>query len=121
MKDGSIRSGAQYALVRLQRAPGDPATVVLAFLFLLRRPSPTSPPRLSLATPCRPPTLSSNPEQFSPYLFFGCELKKHFNGTLFRFPLRTATAARDSEISHASYSPDSVKKLLAQFKEQANR
>lgn len=61
------------------------------------------------------------PEQFSPYQFFGCELKSHFNGTLFRFPLRTAAAARDSEISHTSYSPDSVMNLLNQFKDQANR
>ncbi|CAN0518370.1 unnamed protein product [Scytosiphon promiscuus] len=59
--------------------------------------------------------------QFAPYLFFGCELKKRFDGTLFRFPLRTATVAHDSEISHASYSPESVMKLLDQFKEQANR
>lgn len=59
--------------------------------------------------------------QFSPYLFFGCELKNRFDGTLFRFPLRTAAAARLSEISHASYSPDSVMDLLNQFKEAANR
>lgn len=84
------------------------------------RPSSRDCCLLFSATPSlRPP--EPNREQFSPYLFFGCELKKHFNGTLFRFPLRTATAARDSEISHASYSPDSVKKLLKQFKEQANR
>ncbi|CAN0322269.1 unnamed protein product, partial [Ectocarpus sp. 12 AP-2014] len=65
--------------------------------------------------------LDQFPDQFSPYLFFGCELKKHFKGTLFRFPLRTATVARDSEISHASYSPESVMNLLNQFKEQASR
>jgi len=29
--------------------------------------------------------------------------------------------ARDSDISHASYSPASVMNLLNQFKEQANR
>lgn len=67
------------------------------------------------------PPKKKTEKQFAPYLFFGCELKKHFNGTLFRFPLRTATVARDSEISHASYSPESVMNLLDQFKEQANR
>lgn len=59
--------------------------------------------------------------QFSPYLFFGCSLKSQFNGTLFRFPLRMAAAARDSEISQASYSAESVMELLNQFKEAATR
>ncbi|CAM9133150.1 unnamed protein product, partial [Laminaria digitata] len=65
--------------------------------------------------------LEQFPDQFSPYLFFGCELKNRFDGTLFRFPLRTAAAARASEISHASYSAESVMDLLNQFKEAANR
>ncbi|CAM9456987.1 unnamed protein product, partial [Sphacelaria rigidula] len=74
-------------------------------------PLPTHP-----VTPC-----SSAPAQFEPYLFFGCDLKSRFNGTLFRFPLRMAAAARDSEISQASYSAKSVVELLDQFKEAANR
>ena len=81
-------------------------------------PLPPSRPRLFL----RPLPFPFLPAvQFSPYLFFGCELKNRFDGTLFRFPLRTAAAARLSEISHASYSPESVMELLNQFKEAANR
>ncbi len=79
-------------------------------------------PPFDSAVPARLNTTKKKKKiQFSPYLFFGCELKKHFNGTLFRFPLRTAAVARDSDISHASYSPTSVMNLLNQFKEQANR
>jgi sacsin len=43
--------------------------------------------------------ISQFPDQFEPYSFFGCTLQERFNGTLFRFPLRTADLARESEIS----------------------
>ncbi|KAG5176706.1 hypothetical protein JKP88DRAFT_265343 [Tribonema minus] len=60
-------------------------------------------------------------DQFSPYLHFGCDFKKRFPGTLFRFPLRTKAVARDSEISHTCYGPHEVKELLDGFKETAHR
>ncbi|CAM9839484.1 unnamed protein product, partial [Choristocarpus tenellus] len=64
--------------------------------------------------------LAQFPDQFSPYVFFGCDLKSRFEGTLFRFPLRSPVIARDSEISQASYTPAAVMELLGQFKEAAN-
>ena len=32
--------------------------------------------------------LGQFPESFLPYTHFGCTLRRHFEGTLFRFPLR---------------------------------
>jgi hypothetical protein len=43
-------------------------------------------------------------DQFAPFSFFGCDLKTKYSGTLFRFPLRTPSQARHSEISGRSYS-----------------
>ena len=34
--------------------------------------------------------LAQFPDQFKPYLMLGCDLKKEYEGTLFRFPLRSA-------------------------------
>ncbi|CAM9585905.1 unnamed protein product, partial [Chrysoparadoxa australica] len=47
--------------------------------------------------------LEQFPDQFEPFLLCGCDLKTRFEGTLFRFPLRSPALARESEISHASY------------------
>lgn len=47
--------------------------------------------------------LSTFPDQFEPYRFFGCTLQERFNGTLFRFPLRTADLKLESEISKSEY------------------
>ena len=41
------------------------------------------------------------PDQFEPLCFFGCDLRGRFDGTLFRFPLRTKALAAESEISKA--------------------
>jgi len=43
------------------------------------------------------------PDQFNPLCFFGNDLNRYFDGTLFRFPLRTKTLAQQSEISKAYY------------------
>lgn len=37
--------------------------------------------------------------QFDPYKAFGCDMRSHFDGTLFRFPLRSEALAADSRIS----------------------
>lgn len=39
------------------------------------------------------------PEQCTPYQAFGCTMKEHFRGTLFRLPLRTADMAVKSRLS----------------------
>lgn len=61
------------------------------------------------------------PDQFSPFLFFGCSLASHFEGTLFRFPLRSAAAAARSEIKPEAYSLTALKQLIEAFREGAPR
>ncbi|KAG4170211.1 hypothetical protein ERO13_A12G134051v2 [Gossypium hirsutum] len=36
--------------------------------------------------------LEQFPDQFSPFLYFGCDLQQFFPGTLFRFPLRSSSS-----------------------------
>jgi len=62
------------------------------------------------------------PDQFNPLCFFGCDLNEYFDGTLFRFPLRTKALAQQSEISKAYYDdPSSVYELIASFRRTAER
>ena len=46
---------------------------------------------------------------------------KMFEGTLFRFPLRTERQAQMSEIKKLYYSKDEMKKLIRKFSNEANR
>ena len=55
------------------------------------------------------------PDQFAAYKLFGCDFENHFDGTLFRFPLRSATTAPLSEIKNEPYSEESLDALLASF------
>lgn len=57
------------------------------------------------------------PDQFSPFLHFGCDLRHPFPGTLFRFPLRSAAVACRSLIKKEGYSPEDVFSLLSSFSE----
>ncbi|KDP43312.1 hypothetical protein JCGZ_24233 [Jatropha curcas] len=59
--------------------------------------------------------LEQFPDQFSPFLHFGCDLQHPFPGTLFRFPLRSAAIALRSQIKKEGYAPDDVMSLLASF------
>lgn len=59
--------------------------------------------------------LEQFPDQFSPYLHFGCDLQNHFPGTLFRFPLRTSNVAASSQIKKEGYRPESVVSLFSSF------
>ncbi|XP_031495485.1 uncharacterized protein LOC116261037 isoform X2 [Nymphaea colorata] len=61
--------------------------------------------------------LEQFPDQFSPFLHFGCDLKHPFPGTLFRFPLRNKNAASRSHIKKESYSPEDVCSLFSSFTE----
>jgi hypothetical protein len=62
---------------------------------------------------------STFPDQFIPFEFFGCDFNTPYNGTIFRFPLRTAALARRSEISKRSYSiedlEDNIEQLVGQL------
>jgi sacsin len=67
-------------------------------------------------------TLRQNfPDQCAPLCFFGCTMSESFNGTLFRFPLRTDATAARSEIKQEPYSPAAAMSLLASFREGATR
>jgi sacsin len=55
------------------------------------------------------------PDQFAPFMHFGCDLQQSFPGTLFRFPLRNETAAHRSQIKKETYTPDDVASLFSSF------
>jgi sacsin len=59
--------------------------------------------------------LTQHTDQFSPFAAFGCDMRSHFEGTTFRFPLRTAEQAATSRLSKASYTPAGVRELLEAF------
>ncbi|KAF3621208.1 Binding protein, putative isoform 2 [Capsicum annuum] len=61
--------------------------------------------------------LEQFPDQFSPFLHFGCDLQHSFPGTLFRFPLRSANVASRSQIKKEGYTPDDVLALFRSFSE----
>ena len=63
--------------------------------------------------------LDSYPDQFAPFLAFGCDMRTHFRGTLFRFPLRTAAQAASSRLSGHAYAPEELEQLLASMYEDA--
>ena len=62
--------------------------------------------------------LGQHGDQFSPFAAFGCDMRSHFDGTMFRFPLRTAEQAAVSRLSKASYTSESVRGLLRAFAEE---
>lgn len=61
--------------------------------------------------------LEQFPDQFSPFLHFGCDLQHSFPGTLFRFPLRSANVASRSQIKKEGYTPYDVLALFHSFSE----
>lgn len=61
--------------------------------------------------------LDQFPDQFSPFLHFGCDLQQTFPGTLFRFPLRSEITASRSQIKREKYTPEDVELLFSSFSE----
>ncbi|XP_021846367.2 uncharacterized protein [Spinacia oleracea] len=59
--------------------------------------------------------LEQFPDQFTPFLYFGCDLQHQFPGTLFRFPLRTASTGPRSQIKQEGYAPEDVISLFSSF------
>lgn len=59
--------------------------------------------------------LEQFPDQFSPFLHFGCDMQHPFPGTLFRFPLRNGNVASRSQIKKEGYAPDDVISLFSSF------
>lgn len=64
--------------------------------------------------------LGQFPDSFLPYTHFGCTLRRHFEGTLFRFPLRSEATARMSDIKPTAYTPQAVRALFTAFQAQAS-
>jgi sacsin len=64
--------------------------------------------------------LNQFPDQFGPFTFFGCDMKNHFDGTLFRFPLRDAGVAGASEIKSTPCTAEDVQALFEKFIENNN-
>ncbi|KAF5200676.1 Sacsin, partial [Thalictrum thalictroides] len=62
--------------------------------------------------------LSIYKDQFFPYCVFGCDMKKSFPGTLFRFPLRNADQAAVSKLSRQAYSEDDISSMFVQLYEE---
>ena len=81
--------------------------------------------RLNLKT--NPRVVGAFPDQFAPYEgVFGCSFDSnvrdfHFDGTLFRFPLRTLRQAGASEICNNHYDEDSFSSLTRAFHQRANQ
>jgi sacsin len=65
--------------------------------------------------------LQQFPDQFAPYAQYGCDMATKFNGTLFRFPLRTDVTAARSQIKGEAYAPAAVRSLFELFRENATR
>ena len=71
-------------------------------------------------------SLQNCKNQFKPFNgVFGCDMSLDredysYNGTLFRFPLRTREQATDSEISDKCYDDQEMRKLLKMFLDKAN-
>ncbi|KAM0836846.1 hypothetical protein ACQ4PT_062049 [Festuca glaucescens] len=59
--------------------------------------------------------LEQFPDQFTPFLHFGCDLEQPFPGTLFRFPLRNEAAACRSQIKREQYATQDVEMLFSSF------
>jgi sacsin len=63
--------------------------------------------------------LQQFPDQFKAYLMFGCDMASRFDGTLFRFPLRTAETASSSELRQQAYAAHAVRELLESLRGRA--
>ena len=66
------------------------------------------------------PVADRYPSQFQPYEVFGCDMRKSFDGTLFRFPLRTEEQAVVSNLSTHAYTDAKVAALFDDFMQTAD-
>lgn len=63
---------------------------------------------------------STYPDTCSPFNAFGCDMKKPFTGTLFRFALRTEAMAAQSGISKQVYTLQRMRELLQDLQAEAH-
>ena len=62
---------------------------------------------------------TTHPAQFAGFMLFGCDMKAPFDGTLFRFPLRTGAQAAVSRLSKQAHSVDNMRAMLRGFAREA--
>ena len=67
-----------------------------------------------------PSVVSRFSDQFDPYNGFGLDWARPFDGTLFRFPLRTAEQGSASMLSKRAMTPDDIHELLMALKKEAS-
>ncbi|XP_031565981.1 sacsin-like [Actinia tenebrosa] len=83
-------------------------------------------PGIRLNLKKNPKALVAFSDQFLPYQnVFECQMKEledgfYYDGTLFRFPLRTKEQAETSEISDKHYDEEAFKELVCSFRENAS-
>ncbi|XP_010245479.1 PREDICTED: sacsin [Nelumbo nucifera] len=81
-------------------------------------------PNISVANPGKrieyvnSSAMSLYKDQFLPYCTFGCDMKRPFHGTLFRFPLRNADQAATSKLSRQAYLEDDISSMFLQLYEE---
>ena len=63
--------------------------------------------------------VKSLPSLFGPLKVFGCDFTSSFQGTMFRFALRSSTMAETSLLSHQAHSYTSILQLLQQLAQVA--
>ncbi|TMW63551.1 hypothetical protein Poli38472_002492 [Pythium oligandrum] len=100
----------------------DVPSIVSANSLVIFDPHATNLPGITPANPgIKIRFVNSNlpkqfPDQFEPYKLFGCDLERHFHGTLFRFPLRHEAIASGSEIKQRAYSRREIVDLFESFR-----
>ena len=86
-----------------------------------------SRPGIRINLKSNPKVSTAFPDQFRPYEgIFGCTFEKtggsfFYDGTLFRFPLRTMKTASESEICSQYYNENEMSRLISAFQENASK
>ncbi|KAF4319793.1 hypothetical protein BBO99_00006114 [Phytophthora kernoviae] len=100
----------------------DLPSIVSANSIVMFDPHATHLPGISAANPgikirfSNAKIVKQYPDQFAPFKgIFGCDLTQHYDGTLFRFPLRTKELAESSEIKRRGYSEHEIVDLFKSF------
>lgn len=84
-------------------------------------------PGIRINLKSNPKVSTAFPDQFGPYEgIFGCTFKRiggsfYYDGTLFRFPLRTMKQASESEICSQYYNENQMSRLVSAFQENASK
>lgn len=67
-----------------------------------------------------PRLLDEYQHQFEPFVLCGCNMRDHYHGTLFRFPLRDERAASESEICNVPLAIEDVLEMFESLRQVAS-